>query len=115
MEKRDGKTLTSITLKDGDEPIEIDYGGTYANSTYYGAFYASRSVLNSLYVGRNVTFPTGQGYYSPFYYNSVLTSLTIGPKVTEIPDYLFYGNTGAITTVTIPANVEKIGYFAFSS
>ncbi len=44
--------------------------------------------------------------------NSKLTSFTFPPKVTEVPDYCFYGNT-QLKTVTLHEGITRIGALPF--
>ena len=70
--------------------------------------------LESLYLGRNLSYETSSSYgYSPFYNKSTLTTLTIGNSVTSIGIYRFSGCSG-LTSITIPNSVTSIGYRAFS-
>ncbi len=52
-------------------------------------------------------------FYMP-HFNTILTSLTIGDKVTIIPPEAF-AYCSALTSVSIPNSVTSIGYAAFSS
>ena len=96
--------LKTLSIEDGTETLSL------GSSNGTNALFSDCS-LETLYVGRNLSYET---IYSPFYEEeSLLTKVTIGPYVTEIGDYMFYGCTG-LTEVTIPSSVVEIGKYAFS-
>lgn len=96
--------LKTLSIEDGTETLSL------GSSNGTNALFSDCS-LETLYVGRNLSYET---IYSPFYEEeSLLTKVTIGPYVTEIGDYMFYGCTG-LTEVTIPSSVVEIGEYAFS-
>ena len=115
-------SLKSIRFEDGPQPLKM---GSYYNSnnSYYGKGMFYDSYLEEVYLGRNIeyinlryssfeTIPERYGY-SAFYNQPKLTKVTIGPKVTDIPQYLFYENP-ALTLMRLP-NVKTIGKSAFES
>ena len=58
--------------------------------------------LETLYLGRNLSYNTDSYYgYSPFYNKSTLTSVTIGNSVTSIVSGAFYGCTGLKTVINL--------------
>ena len=87
--------LTNITLKDGDGTLTMVNG-------YYGTFRDPRADY-TLYLGRNVE--TEDKGNSPF---PNVTAVTIGPKVTNLQQRLFYDRDKLIT-VTGGENVETMG------
>ncbi len=96
--------LKTLSIEDGTETLSL------GSSNGTNALFSDCS-LETLYVGRNLSYET---IYSPFYEEeSLLTKVAIGPYVTEIGDYMFYGCTG-LTEVTIPSSVVEIGECAFS-
>ena len=96
--------LKTLSIEDGTETLSL------GSSNGTNALFSDCS-LETLYVGRNLSY---EKIYSPFYEEeSLLTKVTIGPYVTEIGDYMFYGCTG-LTEVTIPSSVVEIGEDAFS-
>ena len=96
--------LKTLSIEDGTETLSL------GSSNGTNALFSDCS-LETLYVGRNLSYET---IYSPFYEEeSLLAKVTIGPYVTEIGDYMFYGCTG-LTEVTIPSSVVEIGEYAFS-
>ena len=68
--------------------------------------------LETLYLGRDLSYDTSIYGYSPFHYKSTLTSATIGNSVTTIGDAAFYG-CSSLTSIVIPNNVTRIGNYAF--
>lgn len=92
----DGCTaLKELTLQDGNLPLEM-----------YSTFATEK--LEKLYLGRNLAT-----YINIPFSNSkeALSSLTIGPQVTELPDDLFSGCSN-LTVVELP-HVKTIGSGCF--
>lgn len=112
-------SLKSIKFEDGSQPLKM---GSYYYYPGKGMFHDSP--LEEVYLGRNIEYniyknssdysfekyPEGYGY-SAFYNQPKLTKVTIGPQVTDIPQYLFYENP-ALTLMRLP-NVKTIGKSAF--
>ena len=74
----------------------------------------SNCPLDSVYIGRNISYPTESSYgYSPFYRNTSLRTVHITDKETEISDNEFYGCTN-LKNVRIGDGVTYIGNWAFS-
>ena len=70
--------------------------------------------LKRVYIGGNITYSTSEtDWYSPFYRNASLESVTITDKETEISENEFYGCT-SLKEVTIGDGIKKIGNYAFS-
>ena len=117
-------SLKSIRFEDGSQPLKM--GSYYRYDSYYnrygnGMFHDSP--LEEVYLGRNIEYinssddsfetkPIAYGY-SAFYNQPKLTKVTIGPQVTDIPQYLFYENS-SLTFMRLP-NVKTIGKSAFES
>ncbi len=56
-----------------------------------------------------------EGYWCPIFINcDNFTTLEIGDKVENIPDYLFF-NASKITALTLPRNLKAIGQYAFAT
>ena len=91
--------LTSLKIEDGSETLSF--------STSYSSTPFTSCPLQSLYLGRNISY---SDHYSPF---KSLTSVTIGNSVTSIGDYAFSGCSG-LTSLTIPNSVTSIGSSAFA-
>ena len=105
--------LTNLTIEDGTDTLTLGYN-TYSYSSHKpgeGLFYDCH--IDSLYLGRNLSYDTEQCYgYSPFYNIGELKSVTIGKFVSSIGDYAFYG-CNELTSIAIPNSVTKIGQYAF--
>ena len=93
------ESLTNINIEESDEPLEfvtgyiLSFGGT----------------AKTVYIGRNIN-RTGD-YTNQRLFNN-LSKLTIGDKVTEVPNYMFDGNN-ELQNVTIGSGVKYIGGYAF--
>ncbi len=92
--------------------MSLGYNYYMSNGTGKGLFYDCP--LESVYLGRNISFDSAYNYgYSPFYNNRGNIELTIGEQVTEIGKYAFSYCSG-LTSVVIPSRVRTIGSSAFS-
>ena len=112
-------SLKFVKFEDGSQPLKMGcYYRYYTNSLGNGMFHDSP--LEEVYLGRNIeyinssdrsfeTTPIAYGY-SAFYNQPKLTKVTIGPQVTDIPQYLFYKS--AIVSIDL-ANVKTVGRCAF--
>ena len=117
--------LQRVRIETGSETLNF---GTFGTNSH--AFYSSS--LGSLYLGRDISYST-----SPFYGNTLLTSLEIGnqvtsinadcfrgcselktvifgSKLTAIGNNAFYGCKNVTSTINIPVGVTTIGNNAFS-
>ena len=92
--------LTSVTIPENVESI-----GDYA----FGSCSGLTSVVWNAVKCRDIGYRNGWGLFD---WNSWLTSITFGEKVTHIPAYLCYGCCN-LTSVTLPASVTSIGDRAF--
>lgn len=91
-------TIKNLVIEDSNKALTI---GKKTNSSsadyYYGAFKDCK--IDTLYIGRNLTYTTRNynssypGYGTPFENNTSLKSVTVGTNVTSLGDYLFYGCT----------------------
>ena len=89
--------LKIIHIEDGDNPLNMD-GVTFYNSP-----------ITSLYLGRDIA----NNQESPFVKNREgLRKVTIGPKVSELSDKLFWGHSG-LESVKMSEGLKKIGAMAF--
>ena len=87
--------LTSVKVADGESVIN------------FGAYAFDLCPIEDLYLGRNWThdFKTAL--------SSGIKTLTLGDKVTALPNYAFYG-CSVLASVEIPNSVTSIGTEAFS-
>ena len=90
--------LSSITFEDGDEPCSIVLGND--------ATFRNPQADYSLYLGRNLVYESNS---SPF---PNVTTVTIGPKTTSLPKYLFY-NCDKLISVDGGENVATMGVSTF--
>ena len=95
--------LKTLIIKGGkDEELQI------GNRAF------SSCPLDSVYIGRNITYSTtSSAGYSPFYRNTTLRTVHITSKETEISENEFYGCTN-LQNITIGDGVKTIGSYAFS-
>ena len=108
-------SLKELCIEDGTESLSLGYNNYY--SLYgggQGLFYDCP--LETLYLGRNLSYNTDRKYgYSPFYNNKTLTSITIGNSVTSIDDYAFYGCSGLASVYLLSENPPAVGYDNFTT
>ena len=98
--------IEKLIIEDGTETLNMGHY-SYKSSGLFGD-----CPLKTLYLGRNLSCQE-EGYsYSPFYYQSTLTEITIGNTVTSIGNYAFY-NCSGLTSITIPNSVTSINKSAF--
>ena len=102
-------SLKEVKMEDGDATLSLGCN----NYDYYngqGLFYDCP--LESLYLGRNLSYDKGNSGFSPFYNIKTLKEITIGNNVTSIGENAFAECSG-LTSITIPNSVTSIGDFAF--
>ena len=101
-------SVTSFSIADGDTPLKV-----------YGTRYWGNGMCNDFapyegHLGRDLTLT--QNALSPFYHaannEGGLTKLTIGNKVTDLPEEAFYNNRN-LTEATIGNNLAEIPARAF--
>ena len=106
-------SLKEVIIKDSGETLYLGYNDQTYNSNFVGQGLFSSCPLETIYLGRNLSYSNGQSSgYSPFYNKTNLTSITIGDKVTSIEKDAFRG-CSSLTTITIPEGVTQIGSSAF--
>lgn len=100
--------VTSIIIEDSSTSLTLEESG------YYSQFRDFK--LQTLYLGRNIEYTPGTssywGYAGPFSLQSNLKEITLGPSVSSISPYMFYGNS-SIEKIALPASLETIGQMAF--
>ena len=89
--------LDSVVFEDGDETLLLG-NCKYSDGVGGGLFEGLR--INEVYVGRNLKFSDHNDSYNRPYYTAlfacwnansypIVSTVTIGPRVTELPDYMF--------------------------
>ena len=107
----DCTSLKDLRIEDGEGTLSLGYNEYNSSGTGKGLFYDCP--LETLYLGRNLSYNTGQEYgYSPFFNKTTLASITIGNSVTRIESDAF-GCCSGLTSVEIPNSVTSIGNYAF--
>lgn len=103
--------IKRIILEDGDNPITIP-GCVY--STQLGNTKATfhYAKLESIYVGRTIKMSSSSDFDSPFYGQSSLSEVVIGPKVSELPRGFIYGS--AVSNLSLPEGITTIGNYALA-
>lgn len=97
--------LKNVWMEDGDAKLKL--GSNYKNPLF------SSCPLDSVYIGRNITYPTSSDKgYSPFYNSKSLKSVIISDKETEITTRMFCGCSN-IKKIEIPNSVLSLGSNAF--
>ena len=105
-------SLKTVIMDDGQE-AELKLGYNYFSSGGNKPLFSS-CPLDSVYIGRNISYSTSSSYgYSPFYRKASLRSVHITDKETEISPNEFYGCTN-LKNVRIGNGVTTIGDWAFS-
>lgn len=97
-------SLREVILSDGTSPLFFES----PTSSCFGSSNDSSNNLKSLYVGRSFDFT----YHSPFSYQPNLVDVLIGPFVSSLPAN-FLDHDTALTSLTIPSNVQSLGSSAF--
>ena len=104
-------SLKTVIMDDGQE-AELKLGYNYVSSGGNKPLF-SDCPLDSVYIGRNISYSTSSSYGSPFYRNTSLRSVHLTDKETEISPNEFYGCTN-LKNVRIGDGVTTIGDWAFS-
>ena len=98
--------LKTVIMDNGDSDLSLSSNGS--NPMF------ADCLLDSVYIGRNITYNTSSSYgYSPFYRNTSLRTVVITDKETEISDNEFYGCTN-LQSFKVGDGVTKFGNYAFS-
>lgn len=109
-------SLTSLSIQDSDVPLNVE--DEYYRGYHDGGHTSTLGIkIKNLYLGRDLITKVNYSYYSsvrsPFQESeSTLTTVSIGPKVKNLCDNLFYG-MGKLTVINL-ANVKTIGEEAFA-
>lgn len=70
--------VKKLTIGDSNSTLNLGKNGSY------GAFYGLP--IDTLYIGKNLSYDTSNAQYAPFYSNNTLKHLTIGNQVLDFPD-----------------------------
>lgn len=105
-------SLAKIIIADSENTLTL--GSNRKGSYDYGDPLFSSCPLDSVYIGRDISYSISSSYgYSPFYRNTSLRAVKITNKETEISENEFYGCTN-LQKVIIGDGVNTIGKWAFS-
>ncbi len=104
--------IKDIIIEDGTTPLFIDvkwWGNAYHGTA--GAFMDSS--LETLYLGRQITYPDDSWTQTSPFYSTSLRNVTITNNVTNIGNG-FFKSCSNLESITIPNSVTYIGDYAFS-
>ena len=104
---RNCKQLANVTFEDATDLIEMAYG---ASNTSQGLF--RDCPVETLYLGRWLSYNTESATRAPFSYIPTLKNLTIGENVGVIDKYMFAYCTG-LEELYLPDNIESVGMWGF--
>ena len=110
-------SLKELRIEDGESTMSLGYNTYNSSKTGKGLFYDCP--LETLYLGRNLSYNTNYSYgYSPFYNIETLANVTIGKNVTSIGNSAFRGCTGLKTVynfsnLTFGKGENTNGYVAY--
>ena len=108
-------SLKNVFIENSDD--ELIFGANKVFDRYssnIGTPLFSDCPLDSVYIGRNISYGISKNYgYSPFYCNTSLRAVKITNKETEISENEFYGCTN-LQRVIIGDGLTSIGDRAFS-
>lgn len=101
------KALKNVTFEDGIDMIEIAYG---SSNEEYGLF--RDCPVETLYLGRWLSYNTDASYRSPFYSIAELKNLTLGKDLKVVDKYMFSYCTG-LENLYIPDNITSVNMWGF--
>ena len=101
------KSLATVTFDDDKNLIEMAYGSSDANN---GLF--RDCPVETLYLGRWLSYNTEQPTRSPFYSIAELKNLTFGKYLKVVDKYMFSYCTG-LENVYIPDSITSVNMWAF--
>lgn len=111
--------LIDIKFEDSSKEIAIGYGagtGTTSTNNDSSKPLFGNSNLQSLYIGRNISYDAKSNYgYSPFYNQQWLTDVRFGQAgtVTYSGDYLLY-KVNNCEELILPESLSSIGSYTFA-
>lgn len=100
-------SLTTVIFDDAPEMIDMGYGSSEENN---GLF--RDCPIETLYLGRRLSYNTDQPSRSPFYSIAELKNLTLGKYLKVVDKYMFSYCTG-LENVYIPDNITSINMWGF--
>ena len=100
-------SLTSVTFDDDKDLIEMAYGSSDVNN---GLF--RDCPVETLYLGRWLSYNTEVPSRSPFYSIAELKNLTLGKYLKVVDKYMFSYCTG-LENVYVPDNITSINMWGF--
>lgn len=104
-------SLSKVIFADGSTTLSLGYSYYSFQDQGEGLFYDCP--IDSLYVGRNLSYSTFSSYGdSPFAYKTSLKQVVVGDSVTSIGSSAFKG-CSSLSSITIPNSVTSIGSYAF--
>ena len=104
-------SLKDLRIEDAEVVLSMGYH-TYGTSNNGKSLFFD-CPLEILYIGRDLSYNTSGYYgYSPFSFNTTLTSVILGDDVTSIGDHAFYACKG-LRWVSIGNTVTSIGEDSF--
>ena len=96
--------LIEVIFEDGNEILQIGYTSCHI---------FSESPLETVYLGRNLSYDSKVNSWSPIANKNTLKTVIIGENVTELPVHLLY-NCESLRNISIPNTVKYIGAGAFA-
>lgn len=101
------KALKTVTFEDGTDLIEMAYG---SSNEEHGLF--RDCPVETLYLGRWLSYNTDVSYRSPFYSIAELKNLTLGKDLKVVDKYMFSYCTG-LENLYIPDNITSVNMWGF--
>ena len=101
------KALKTVTFEDGTDLIEMAYG---SSNKEYGLF--RDCPVETLYLGRWLSYNTDVSTHSPFYSIAELKNLTLGKDLKVVDKYMFSYCTG-LEDLYIPDNITSVNMWGF--
>ena len=94
--------LKEVTIADGSNALSMGY------------YVFVDCPLETVHLGRNLTYSTDNSNATPFYNKDLLSRLTLSNNVTSIGSYAFSG-CDSIYLLTVHSGITSIGYGAFGN
>ena len=101
--------ITKVRFTDCSSSISLGYGSAKNNSLF------GDCELQSLYMGRNISYDTSSADKSPFYQQSYLKDVQFSHSgtVTYCSDYLLYGVNNC-KSLDLPESITELGKYTFA-